>query len=239
VITCTVDELRAAARIGGYWLPAAILDDDDEDLRVDLAALRGLAVRGLVDGVVLAPDLATVLDPLRDPRTAVEVETEDGWHAIAGGDALTVLTGRSGGLVAVSRTGEAIQTVLVGLCDVDVCGAVEVGFSVGLDALDAADDLVLGGESAAAVEILRAAGAPSSAAVAWVRAVETRRYSAHVRAAYRDGDRYVADEVRWLVGGDGTAWTTAADGAIRAVGPAALRTALVALLEGRQPCPVS
>jgi hypothetical protein len=65
VITCTVDELRAATRIGGYWLPAAILDDDDEDLRVDLAALRGLAVRGLVDGVVLAPELATVLDPLR------------------------------------------------------------------------------------------------------------------------------------------------------------------------------
>src|SRR5439155_22102173 len=44
----TIDELRALRRIMDIWLPGFVVEEDDEDLRVDAAALRGLAARGLV-----------------------------------------------------------------------------------------------------------------------------------------------------------------------------------------------
>jgi hypothetical protein len=233
VNTYTVDELRALARIGGYWLPAAILDQDEDDRRVDLAALRGLVVRGLVDSGAPTPALAVALEPLRAPRLVAEIETETGWHAIVAGDRTVVLTGQSGGITAVSQSSEPVETVLMRLFDVEIAPAAGTGFQVGLDALADADEYVVGGDTAAAVRTLCDAGAPSPAAVAWVRAIETRRYSAHVRVAYRDGERYVADEVRWLVGGDGAAWTTSPTGTVTPVGPAQLRAALTALVTGR------
>jgi hypothetical protein len=77
----TTDELRAAARLAGVPVPPLAADGDPDDPRVDLAALRGLALRSLVVGLDQgrpepAGDLATALEALDEPDRVVDVDVE-------------------------------------------------------------------------------------------------------------------------------------------------------------------
>jgi hypothetical protein len=77
----SVDELRAAARLAGVPVPPLVAEDDPDDPRVDLAALRGLAARGLVVGLAEAdPEpagiLAAALAALDEPTWLLDVELD-------------------------------------------------------------------------------------------------------------------------------------------------------------------
>jgi hypothetical protein len=80
-LVLSVDELQAGARLAGVPVPPMAADDDPDDPRVDLAALRGLAARGLVAGLADAdPEpsglLSAVLAALDEPDWLLDVEID-------------------------------------------------------------------------------------------------------------------------------------------------------------------
>lgn len=81
-LVVSVDELRAAVRLAGVPVPPAAGDDDPDDPRVDLAALRGLAARGLIVGLSEgdpepAGVLATALAAFDEPDWILDVELDE------------------------------------------------------------------------------------------------------------------------------------------------------------------
>lgn len=253
-LVLTADELRALARLVGYWLPADVTDDDDADMRIDLAAVRGLAARGLVPG---DEPLAGVLEPLAAPRTVVEIDADEAgvrrWYAAAGDSSTTVLAGRVDGLVDAELLDEspAVAVPRVVLLPRAHARAADCGFDVDADAFAEADDLVVSGEDGPAFDVLRDAGVPAGPAAAWLRAITGRRFAAAVRVAHHDArgghdattSRFVGDELRWLVAGDGTVWqvTPIHSGLHRVapVDPGEVREALDHLLSWSASCQVT
>jgi hypothetical protein len=242
-----VDELRAAARLAGVPVPFLVAADDPHDPRVDLAALRGLAARGLVTGLEAAdPEpagpLATVVDALVEPELVLEVERDGGRDTLQAegqGGGLT-LTALPGGLVEVGLgappTGHEGLDELLGLAppvaDVPLVGVVE--FEVPVSVHVEADELVLAGDAEAAVALLSGSGVAHPTAVRWTAAVAGRRGATALRVARRRNGVVVGHELRWLVAGDGAIWLVdagderegAATSRVRRVGAAELRAAL-------------
>jgi hypothetical protein len=77
----SVDELRAAARLAGVPVAPLVSDDDPDEPRVDLAALRGLAARGLVVGLAEASpepagDLVAALAALDEPEWLLDLDLD-------------------------------------------------------------------------------------------------------------------------------------------------------------------
>ncbi|MEU0558031.1 hypothetical protein [Dactylosporangium sp. NPDC006015] len=222
-LTLTLDELRALSRLADHWLPADVTDDD-ADLRIDLAAVRGLAARGLVPG---EEPLAGVLAPLTGPRTAVEIDADEAgtrrWYAAAGDTSTTVLAGGPDGLVDVELLDGSPAAVVPRLLLLPAAQAEATGFDVPADALAEADELVAGGAEDAALDVLCRAGVPAGPAASWLGAITGRRSAAAVRVAHHDPatGRSAVGELRWLVAGDGTAWqVTAVHGGLHRVAPA-------------------
>jgi hypothetical protein len=266
VLVLTVDEIRALGRITGGWLPRYVAEDDEEDLRVDLAALRGLAARDLLvwraervdsEHVTLDPALQAALEPFRDPATVVEVDLvtagQATWFAAsrAGDIAGTGLLAWHGtGLVTIELVGDGIAETVARLCQLtptEPLTTTGVELVVHPDAQIDADELALAGAHDEAVAALVAAGATHTAARAWVAAVASCRRSVGVSVAHRFGTRYEAGELRWLEAGDGTAWraTGGSDGlsVVAPVDPGELYRSLVELFAsarvgGSQACPV-
>jgi len=225
-LVLTVDELRALHRVTGAWVPTFVAEDDSRDSRVDVAALRGLAARGLVDLVpdaagefALADRLAGHLAPYRDARLVAEVEVEDPaalhQYAVGGADTVGLLTELAGGLTTLRLPAASASRAIVDLCRLGEVAArpgTSTGFEVDAEAHTEADDLALAGDRDAAVEHLVRAGAPMAAAAAWIDALTKRRCAAAVRVGTTGephpaaGGTYTGGELRWLVGGDGTAW---------------------------------
>ncbi|MEV0567532.1 hypothetical protein [Dactylosporangium sp. NPDC050588] len=244
-LTLTLDELRALARLAGYWLPADVTDDDDADMRIDLAAVRGLAARGLLPG---EEPLAGALEPLTGPRTAVEIDADEAgtrrWYAASGDTSTTVLAGRHDGLVDVGLLDGSPAAVVPRLLLLPDAHVDTTGFDVDADALAEADELVAAGADGAALDVLRRAGVPAGPATRWLRAITGRRFAAAVRVAHHDAatGRFVADELRWLVAGDGTGWqvTTIHSGRHRVApaDPGDVREALDHLLSWSASCRV-
>jgi len=223
----SVDELRAASRLVGAGMPPLLAEGDPDDPLVDLAALRGLAARGLVVGLEAADpepagDLADALAVLDDMVALVELERELGAAAAGAGERWTLARGRTGTVVLRLRTGGLADVDLdvsdPGSVVVDGCAlddletppaTVPLPWSVDSDALETAEDLILDGDQSGAAAVLMAAGAPEAAAAHWVRAVRQRRGGASVTVARLLGDPEGAVEirdVRWLVDGDGLGW---------------------------------
>jgi hypothetical protein len=223
----SVDELRAASRLLGAHMPPFLAEGDPDDTRVDLAALRGLAARGLVVGLEVGGpepvgDLADALAALDDMVALAEVVRDLGAEgggaaersAVARGRTATVvLHHRAGGLVDVTMDVADPGSVIVERCALGDLGAQRTvtpePWSVDSDALERAEDLIMDGEGGSAATVLVSAGAPAESAGHWVRAVEQRRGGASVTVARLLGDPDDAVEVRdvrWLVDGDGLGW---------------------------------
>jgi hypothetical protein len=181
-VVLTVDELRALRRVVGVWLPRFVVEDDEEDLRVDLAALRGLAARDLLvlqaedENAVVEPALdaalEAVLAPFRDPALVVEVERKvDGRSAWFGagqtGDSagIGLMAWHSPGLVRVELVDADMADATARLCDIHmvthmVTTVVDSDeLAMDPDALIDADELALAGASDPAVAALVAGGA--------------------------------------------------------------------------------
>ncbi|MGI8754374.1 MAG: hypothetical protein ACR2MB_00650 [Acidimicrobiales bacterium] len=82
-LVVSVDELRAVCRTTDAVLPAFVTDDDEQIMAVDIAALRGLAARGLValtdeQDLWMADQVLAVLAPTRGARLVVEVDEDTG-----------------------------------------------------------------------------------------------------------------------------------------------------------------
>jgi len=132
-IVLTVDELGALDRIIGLALPRFVTEDDEADLRVDAAAIRGLAARGLVtidesdaaDPITLSPALARLLAPCRDATAVAELVLETGGvtarHALfaAGGAPTTHYREQPAGLVLVDATTRPFADEVRELCRLD------------------------------------------------------------------------------------------------------------------------
>ena len=221
----TVDELRALRRVADVELPHFVSAGDTGHVAVDAAALRGLAVRGLVtldrgtaiDGVKVDGELDRLLGPCSSPYVLAEVEMESAGRlthiaVVVGMDRrATLLTELPAGLVSVECAGADVSRLLACVCRLDEVAETDigVGFTVAAEAQLEADGLVLGGAPEAAVDLLMRAGIQASAARTWVAAVAGRRYAASVSVARRrrpEGGAVEAGELRWLVAGDGTAW---------------------------------
>jgi len=244
-LVLTVDELRVLHRVAGAWLPAFAAVDDPVDARVDAAALRGLAARGLVELPPLragrAPLVrAAVLTGLRDPRTAAEVVVESRGTACrfavaenAGGDRV-LLSARPGGLLDVSTVDSTVAAEVARRCEVAELAEPtdQTQWTVPAVAHVEADERAVAGDPDAADTLIAAGVAPDTAG-AWIRAVATRRRSVAVGAASRGaGTAAGGGELRWLVGGDRSAWRVEREGdrsVVTRVGPAALCTAIAAL----------
>lgn len=224
-LVVSVDELRALARVTGLVLPAFVADDDSDDERIDLVALRGLMARGLVATVGPDPDgslrlddaLAEVLEPARGAPVLAEVDEEVGdaaprtWAVMGDDDGPTLIVAEHGpGLVALDRSPDPVAVVVSTWCRLDeVEASPDIdGFVVPLGAQTAADGAIIDGDGDESIAILTAAGAPSEAARRWVDAVAGRRRSIGVQVARRVGDEgpFEATELHWLVGPDGSAW---------------------------------
>jgi len=226
-LVVSVDELRAAGRLVGAGMPPILAEGDPDDPRVDLAALRGLAARGLMSGLEDGDpeptgELAEVLAALDDLVALAEVARDRGAENGGAGERRAVARGRTG-TVAIQLRGGGLVDVTMDVVDpaaliVDGCAlgdieapppVVPLPWSVDGDTLETAEDLILGGEGSRAVAVLASAGVPDDAAGHWVRAVEQRRGGASVTVARLLGDPEDAVEVRdirWLVDGDGLGW---------------------------------
>ncbi len=223
----SVDELRAASRLVGAGMPPLLAEGDPDDPRVDLAALRGLAARGLVVGMEDGDpepvgDLGDTLAALDDLLGLAEAARDMGagangagerWAVARGRTATVTLRLRTGGLVDVDIDVEDPGSVIVDGCALDdletTSAVVAPPWSVDSDALETAEDLIEGGEGSRAATVLESAGVPDAAAGHWVRAVEQRRGATSVTVARLLGDPDDAVEVRdvrWLVDGDGLGW---------------------------------
>jgi hypothetical protein len=229
----TIDELRAVRRLAEIELPHFVTAADAGHVAVDAAALRGLAVRGLVTlgdctalgGVRIGGELTRLLGPCSSPRLLAEVEMECAGRlthvAVAVGVAVDAdgpairLTELPAGLVAIEMADADPGQVLAQVCRLDEVAepGTGAGFTVSAEAQPAADRLVLDGVPEAAVRLLMNAGVEAGPARAWVAAVAGRRYAASVSVARRrheagrvEAGRVEAGELRWLVAGDGTAW---------------------------------
>lgn len=224
-LVVSLDELRAVHRLTGLCLPRFVVADDEEDPRVDAAALRGLAARGLVD---LCPDDVLVVDPLdrllapgRATRwiAEIDIETPGGLdrHAVIAGAAGTavVATQLAGGLVSLRPSVADLPAEVRRLCRLDEVSAPAsaTGFTVAVETHRHADELVLSGAATAATEVLTAAGVAEPAARTWITAVCGRRCAVAVAVArsYGPDGPFEVGEVCWLVAGDGTAWRVTAD----------------------------
>ncbi len=129
----SVDELRAAGRLAGAGMPPLLAEGDPDDPRVDLAALRGLAARGLVVGMEDGDpepvgDLGDTLAALDDLLGLAEVARDMGAGAQAAGERWAVARGRTatvtlrlraGGLVDVDVDVEDPGSVIVDGCDLN------------------------------------------------------------------------------------------------------------------------
>lgn len=228
-LVVTVDEVRALARLRGSTLPAALADDDEPEPRVDAAALRGLAARGLaavagsasdrsVDEVVPAPALRALLVLLNDAVTLVEVDVDAG-----GVDRRAVAAGGPAGTVALVEgptglwrvvDGDDLGDMIAALADAVLTGSdpegphpAGGGFSCPAGAHAAADDRLAAGDAGGAVALLLGAGVAPDAAQAWATAVTGRRAAVAVHAAHTQGPgRWRLDELRVVVGPDGRRW---------------------------------
>jgi hypothetical protein len=237
-VVFTVDELRALGRLMEICLPRFVTEDDEEDPCVDAAALRGMALRGLVtiDGsadVLLSRDLDTRLAPCTTANLLAEVEVEAGGVlsrcavvARTGGPAALLTEGPAGlgaGFVSLGPTEVPVPNLLAGLCGFDQVTGPAAGhrFTVDVDAHAAADELALEGDTDGAVSVLTGAGVPPARARAWVTAVCTRRRAVAVSVARNLGDGpdgpFESQELRWLAAGDGTAWLVEPGGAVTSV----------------------
>ena len=226
-IVASVDELRVAARLQGAVLPPLLADGDLDDPRVDLAALRGLAARGLVVGLEHgapepAGELAAALTRLDDLVALIEMERDLGAsspvaperRALAQSRHGTVGFGlRAGGLVDVELDLEDHRSTIVDACALDDLAAPEAvvapPWSVDRETLESAEDLMAAGEAIRAEKVLVAGGAAEGPARHWVRAVEQRRGGASVSVARLLAEPEGAVEIRdirWLVDGDGRGW---------------------------------
>jgi hypothetical protein len=219
----TVDELRALHRVTGAWLPRFVAEEDEAEPLVDLAALRGLGVRDLVElprGDTNQP-LTAHLDPYRGPRLVVEIEAEEAdtvtHHGLSSATGATGLaTERPGGLVELSLVDRAAADVIADLChlgDVVPQPAGAAGFEVDAWAHTEADELALGGDADGAAAHLVHCGVPPPRAAAWITALTGRRRAVAVSVACLAGEApdpaagpISGGELRWLVGADGTAW---------------------------------
>jgi hypothetical protein len=239
-LVVSVDELRAVHRLTGLCLPRFVVADDEDDPRVDVAALRGLAARDLVvlspecpdspgcpdtpgspdGGVLLADPLVQLLAPSHVARRIVEIDVEASGvldrHAVITGEAGTavVVTEFDGGLVGLRRAKAGEVRRLCGVDEVTELGAA-MSFTVCAVALREADELALRGAGPTAVEVLTAAGVGEQTALAWITAVRERTCAVAVAVARSCGDGgpdgpFEIDEMRWLVTGDGTAWRVTA-----------------------------
>lgn len=222
-LVVSVDELRAVCRVTDAVLPAFVTDDDAKIEAVDIAALRGLAARGLValtddDDLWIADDVQAAVAPTRDARLLVEVDEDTGldtftW-ALVGGDAgPTALMAEYGlGLVTLEVLPAAVTEVVTERCRLDEIRAQVdyLGFTVPRAAHEAMGDAIDEGASGLAAEPLLAAGAPADAAVAFVEALVARKRAMAVQVARNVGTGeegpFEAAEVRWVEGPDGTAW---------------------------------
>ncbi|MGH3915219.1 MAG: hypothetical protein ACRDTC_17705 [Pseudonocardiaceae bacterium] len=231
-LVVSLDELRAVHRLTGACLPRFVVADDEEDPRVDAAAVRGLAARELVDlrpdqGVLLADPLARLLAPCHAARwiAEIDIEVSRAWdrHAVIVGASGTavVATELAGGLVSLRLTETDPLNEMRELCRLDevsdeiTAPAAATGLAVPAEAHRRADELLLRGAATAATAVLTAAGVPAPTAQSWITAVSGRRCAVAVTVARNHGDGpdgpFEVDEVRWLVAGDGTAWRVRAD----------------------------
>lgn len=257
-LVLTVDELRALRRVADLVLPAFVTTGDRGEARVDAAALRGMALRGLIDldgdsplePVRVADELAEALGPCTSASMLAEVELETTRLAIVIGveHPVTMLTALDGGFVAVERADADAGEVLERLCRLHEVTepAASWAFTIDAETQAKADALVLAGDPDSAVAVLTEGGMPEQTAKAWTAAVDGRRLAAAVSVACRLDDGLItAGELRWLVAGDGTAWRVEADEApadpeqdtppllavVSTVGRDVLRGHLTALLE--------
>lgn len=227
-LVVSVDELRAVCRVTDAVLPAMVSDQDARIEAVDVAALRGLAARGLValpDDMELwvADDLLAALAPTRGARLVVEVDEDAGrgsrtWAAL-GGDTgpTTVMTEHGAGLVRLEVRPGGVGDVVAERCDLSAVPAsgADLGFTVPRAAHETMGDALDDGSTGAATEALVAAGAPAEAAGAFVAALHLRRRAVAVQVARNlgtgDDGPFEAAEVRWVEGPDGTAWRLAVE----------------------------
>jgi len=129
-IVLTVDELRALDRCLDLTLPAFVVADDPRDLRVDVAALRGLALRGLITlhsgagaaaaeigPVVASPALERVLAPSIGATVIAELDIDAERFAVlaATDPPVAVLAEDHVGLVRLELHDEDALTVMLGL----------------------------------------------------------------------------------------------------------------------------
>jgi len=223
----SIDELRAASRLVGANMPPLLAGGDPDDTRVDLAALRGLAARGLVVGLEAGDpepvgDLADTLAALDDMVALAEVERDLGAETGGTGERWAVARGRTGTVVLRLRAGGLLDVTMdladPGSAIVDGCAlgdleartaVIPEPWSVDSEALDTAEEMIMEGEGDRAATILVSAGAQTECAERWVRAVEQRRGGASVTVArlLSDADGAVeVRDVRWLVDGNGLGW---------------------------------
>lgn len=229
-LVVTVDEVRALARLDGGSLPAALADDAEPDPRVDAAALRGLAARGLAAvetttgdgrpaaGVVPALALCALMAILDEAVAVVEIDLDE-----AGEDRRAVVAGGPAGVAALVEgpaglwrvvDGDDVVDVVATLAGPVLVGADPVGphpagggFSCPAAAHVAADDRLATGDAEGAESILVGAGVATEAATAWTAAVAGRRAAVAVHAAHADGPgRWRLDELRVVIGPDGRRW---------------------------------
>jgi hypothetical protein len=147
-LVLTVDELRALSRLVDVSLPRFVTEHDRDEVRVDAAALRGLAARGLATiqdaaelaDIRLVDELDHRLAPCATASLLAEVEVETGGtlarHAVVGwtGGPVARLTdgpdGNGAGFVALELTDRPVSGVLAGLCGLDtVTARAKVGHS--------------------------------------------------------------------------------------------------------------
>lgn len=222
-LVVSVDELRAVCRATDAVLPVFVSDGDAEIEAVDIAALRGLAARGLValtddQDLWIADDVLAVLAPTKAASFVVEVDEDTGfdnrtWAAVGGDAGPTAVMGEHGpGLVTMEVLSPGVAEVVSERCGLaGVRTHVEdLGFTVPRAAHEAMGDEIDEGSTGLAAEPLLAAGAPADAAVAFVEALVARRRAIAVQVARNlgtgDDGPFEAAEVRWVEGPDGTAW---------------------------------
>jgi hypothetical protein len=225
-LVLTVDELRAMSRSARFPLPGFVAAGDAGDARVDAAAVRGLAVRGLVtispDQIEVHHDLDRRLAPFATANQLVEVELETAGHRlrqlVAGtadrpaGVLTAPAAGYGTGFVTLDAVSGSWPAVVEELCRLgEVTGpAGAAGFTVDADVQAESDEFALAADRDRAASALAGAGVPAASAAAWVDAVCTRRCAVAVSVVRSLGGGTDAPvelrELRWLAAGDGTAW---------------------------------
>lgn len=181
----SVEEIRAVARYADLTAPGCATRADPEDPRIDAAALRGLAARGLFvlepstpAAECLSAELSALLHPCQEAGLAAEVVRHDPSGVdqvdVVGGPAATLFRPLSWGLVSVTRRDVDVLDVVAGLCRVDDLvepAAADPVLRVGHDAYGRSADLLEVDAPDDAIDVLVRAGAPLAAAHAWARAV--------------------------------------------------------------------